>query len=128
MDLDITVRNNVEAGCYDALLDDRVVGMIVYERRDNRVIFRHTIVEPELRGHGVATALARGALDDVAASGRRLTNYCGFITDFIAINPAYRGLLDADLPGHPRAREGALNSARDDTVGHAVGTPDNQVK
>jgi uncharacterized protein len=100
-DLDIMVRNNTESGSYDAVLGERVVGMIVYEHRDNRVIFSHTIVEPEFREHGVGTALVRGALDDLRANGMSLTNYCGFVSDFIADNPSYASLLDAHQPGHP---------------------------
>lgn len=100
-DTGITVRNNTESGSYDAVLGERVVGMIVYERRENRVIFRYTIVEPEFRRRGVATALVRGALDDLRANGMSLTNYCSFVSDFIAGNPGYAGLLNAGQPGHP---------------------------
>lgn len=97
---DITVRDNTESGSYDAMLGERVVGMIVYERRDSRVIFRYTIVEPEFRQRGVGTALVRGALDDLRANGMSLTNYCGFVSEFITSNPSYAGLLDAHQPGH----------------------------
>jgi hypothetical protein len=44
MGLDIAIRNNTEAGSYDALLDDRVVGVIEYERVGDRMVFRHTVV------------------------------------------------------------------------------------
>jgi uncharacterized protein len=101
MNTDITVRNNTESGSYDAMLGERVVGMIVYERRGSRMIFRYTIVEPEFRRHGVGTTLVRAALDDLLANGMALTNYCGFTADFITGNPSYAGLLDADQPGRP---------------------------
>jgi uncharacterized protein len=101
MKADITVRNNTESGTYDALLGERVVGMIVYERRDSRVIFGYTIVEPEFRRRGVGTALVRGALDDLLANGLSLTSYCSFATGFIAQNPSYARVLDAKQPGRP---------------------------
>jgi predicted GNAT family acetyltransferase len=85
------------------VLGDRVIGVIIYELQGSRAIFRHTIVEPESRGHSVGAALVRAALDDLAANGMSLTNYCSFVTDFIARNPGYAGLLDSAQPGPRRA-------------------------
>jgi predicted GNAT family acetyltransferase len=99
MGLDIAIRNNTESASYDALLEDRVVGVIVYERRGDRMIFRHTIVEPEFRGRGVASTLVRAALDDLTANRLTLTNYCGFVTEFIGEHPEYASLVDAEHPG-----------------------------
>ena len=99
MDTQIEVRNNHDSRSYDAVLDGRVVGMIVYERVASRLMIRHTIVDPALRGLGVGTTLAKAALDDVRASGLTLTNYCSFIGGFLEANPEYRDLVDAQLPG-----------------------------
>ena len=46
---------------------DQVVGSIVYERSGQRLVFSHTIVEPEFRGRGIGTVLVTKALDDVRA-------------------------------------------------------------
>jgi uncharacterized protein len=102
MNASITVRDNTESRSYDAVLGDRVVGLIPYERRGNRAIFQHTVVEPEFRGQGIATTLVRAALDDLMANGNSLTNYCGFITDFIARHPDYARVLDTGNPDRPR--------------------------
>jgi predicted GNAT family acetyltransferase len=99
MDTQIEVRNNHDSRSYDAVLDGRVVGMIVYERVASRLMIRHTIVEPALRGSGIGKTLVQGALDDVRASGLTLTNYCSFVGDFIEANPEYRDLVDAQFPG-----------------------------
>ena len=101
---EIIVRDNVEAQCYDALIGDQVVGTIVYEHSGPRMVFRHTIVEPEFRRRGIATTLVTQALDDVRAKGMTLTNYCGFVSWFIAAHPGYADLIDAEHPGHPRQR------------------------
>jgi hypothetical protein len=95
----ITVRNDAGSGRYEAVLGGRVVGRVVYERRDGRVIIRHTIVDPAFQGRGVATDLVREVLDDLAANGWSLTNYCSFVTEFIAGNPGYARLIDARQPG-----------------------------
>jgi predicted GNAT family acetyltransferase len=110
MDSGITIQNSTESGSYDAVLGDRVVGTIVYERRDGRLVIRHTVVDPEFRGQGIATALARAALDDLRESGTTLTNYCGFIADFIARNPGYATVVDAARPGRAHPRDAALRA------------------
>jgi uncharacterized protein len=96
----IEVRNNEESRSYEATLDGRVVGLIVYERQGSRTIFRHTIVESEYRGRGIATELVRRALEDLIAQGFTLTNYCGFVDSFITANPAYAKVVDQHQPGH----------------------------
>jgi uncharacterized protein len=101
---EVTVRDNTESLSYDALVGGAVVGMIVYEHAGSRMVFRHTIVEPEFRGRGIATTLVRAALDDVRAKGLMLSNYCGFVSEFIAAHPRYADLIDAEHPGHPRRR------------------------
>jgi predicted GNAT family acetyltransferase len=101
---EITVRDNTESKVYDALIGDQVVGTIVYERSGQRLVFSHTIVEPEFRGRGIGTVLVTKALDDVRARGMTLTNYCGFVAAFIAAHPDYADLIDAEHPGHPRRR------------------------
>jgi predicted GNAT family acetyltransferase len=98
MDNSVVISNSTVSRSYDAVLHGRVVGTIVYELRDNRMIIRHTMVDPQLRGTGIAKALAKQALDDLAASGGTLTNYCGFIADYIDRNPGYASLIDPSRP------------------------------
>jgi predicted GNAT family acetyltransferase len=111
MDSRIIIRNCTDSGSYDASIGDHVVGTIVYEQRDGRVVLRHTVVDPEFRGQGIASALARFALDDLAASGKTLTNYCGFIADYIDRHPGYARLVDASRPGRAHPRDAALRAA-----------------
>ena len=97
--MDIKVENNPVAGTYDAIVDGKVVGMVVCERANHRVIVLHTIIEPEYRGRGIGNVLVRETLDDLLAQGLTLTNFCGFITKFIASNPEYARVLDTVRPG-----------------------------
>ena len=111
MDSRIVIRKSTGSHSYDASIGDQVVGTIVYEPRDDRMVIRHTVVDPEFRGQGIATALAQFTLDDLAASGKMLTNYCGFIADYIDRNPGYATLVDVDKPGRPHPRDAAIRAA-----------------
>jgi uncharacterized protein len=101
MTADVTVRDNTESRTFDALIDGKIVGTIVYEHAGPRLVFRHTIVEPDFRGQGIGTTLVREALDDLRARGATLSNYCGFVAEFITSHPDYADLIDAEHPGHP---------------------------
>jgi predicted GNAT family acetyltransferase len=111
MDSRTTIRNSTGSRSYDASIGDQVVGTIVYEPRDSRMVIRHTVVDPEFRGQGIASALAQVAIDDLAASGKTLTNYCGFFADYIDRNPGYAKLVDACKPGRAHPRDAALRAA-----------------
>jgi predicted GNAT family acetyltransferase len=98
---EVSVRDNMESLCYDALVDGEVIGSIVYEYSGPRIVFLHTIVDPEFRGRGVGTTLVTAALDDVRARGLKLSNYCAFVSEFIGGHPQYADLLDSSHPGFP---------------------------
>ena len=98
---EVAVRDNMESLCYDALIDGEVIGTVVYEYSGPRIVFLHTIVDPEFRGRGIGTTLVTAALDDVRARGLKLSNYCAFVSEFIGGHPQYADLLDASHPGFP---------------------------
>jgi uncharacterized protein len=98
---EVSIRDNVESFCYDALIDGEVIGTVVYEYSGPRIVFLHTIVDPEFRGRGIGTTLVTAALDDVRARGLKLSNYCAFVSEFIGAHPQYADLLDAERPGFP---------------------------
>ena len=98
---ELDVRDNMESLCYDALIDGEVIGTVVYEYSGPRIVFLHTIVDPEFRGRGIGTTLVAAALDDVRARGLKLSNYCAFVSEFIGGHPQYADLLDSSHPGFP---------------------------
>jgi predicted GNAT family acetyltransferase len=71
--------------------------MIVYERRDGRIVIRHTVVDPEFRGHRQRSR----AVHARRPGGETLANHCGFVADYIDRNPGYARLVDtgAQRPG-----------------------------
>jgi predicted GNAT family acetyltransferase len=98
---EVSIRDNMESLCYDALIDGEVIGTVVYEYSGPRIVFLHTIVDPEFRGRGIGTTLVAAALDDVRARGLTLSNYCAFVSEFIGAHPQYADLLHPSHPGLP---------------------------
>ena len=78
---------------YEARLGRKVVGFSTYRLIDDRVVFIHTETDPVVKGQGVASTLAAGALDDVRRRGLKVTPRCPFIAAYIKRHPAYQDLV-----------------------------------
>jgi len=92
---DVDVTNNEAEQRYEARVDGELAGSAYYDTADDLIVFTHTEVDEAFEGHGVGSALARGALDDVRADGRRkVIARCPFIKGWIDRHPDYRGLLE----------------------------------
>jgi hypothetical protein len=85
-----TVVDATAAGRWEVRDGERVVGIAQYEvvpghdGRPDRVVFFHTEVRPELEGHGLASRLARTALDATIESGRVVVALCPYIRAWVA--------------------------------------------
>lgn len=77
---------------YEAHLDGRVVGVAEYHVAGGSVVFPHTEVEPALEGRGIASLLARRALDDARERGQKVVPACSFFRVYLKRHPE-----DADL-------------------------------
>jgi predicted GNAT family acetyltransferase len=92
---DVQVTNNEAEQRYEARVDGELAGSAYYDTADDLIVFTHTEVDDAYEGHGVGSALARFALDDVRADGRRrVIPRCPFIKGWIDRHPDYRDLLD----------------------------------
>ena len=67
-----------------------------YKLRDGVINFTHTEVPSAERGQGVASQLARGALDQVRERGLRVVATCPYMAAFIKRHSEYHDLLDDD--------------------------------
>ena len=94
-DTDVQVTHHEAEHRYEARGGDELAGSAYYDAADDLVVFTHTEVDEAFEGHGVGSALARFALDDVRSEGhRRVIARCPFIKGWIDRHPAYRDLLD----------------------------------
>jgi predicted GNAT family acetyltransferase len=92
---DVTVSLDPDRHRYEAHLGDELAGVAVFSLRDGIIEFQHTEVDDAFEGHGVGSALARGALDDVRREGTRtVVATCPFIAEWIERHPDYTDLLE----------------------------------
>jgi len=95
----LVVRDNPESQTYDALVEDEIVGTLLYEREGPRLVLTHTAVQKSYQHHGIATTLIAAALDDIRAKGKKVTILCPLVASFIAGHPEYADLVDPEHPG-----------------------------
>ena len=91
---ELSVVHEPENSRYVLLRDGVEVGQTVYDRPEPGLIeFLHTEVNTSLQEHGLGSALAAGALDDVRANSTdRVSAICPFISGFIRKHPEYGDL------------------------------------
>lgn len=90
----ITVRHEPDQSRYSATVDG-ALAVVNYQRHDGLIAFTHTEVPPEIEGRGVASALARKALDDARATGQQVVPACEFFAYFMDEHPEYDDLRAA---------------------------------
>jgi predicted GNAT family acetyltransferase len=91
--MELTVRDNPEAGRYELLDGDRVFAVAAYERRGDTVVFTHTEVDPDAGQSGLGGTLVRAALDEVRARGGSVVPRCSFVRGWIDRHPDYSDLV-----------------------------------
>ena len=91
---ELSVVHEPENSRYVLLRDGVEVGQTVYDRPEPGLIeFLHTEVDTSLQEHGLGSALAAGALDDVRANSTdRVSAICPFMSGFIRKHPEYGDL------------------------------------
>lgn len=84
-----TLRNNADDHRYELVDDGVVVGIAEYDLEGNAVVFCHTEIVSGHEGKGYGSALAKLALDDVRAAGRKIVAHCEFIAAYLDRHPEY---------------------------------------
>lgn len=96
----IAVQDNPGKSRYELVLDERVVGEILYRLAPDHVVLLHTEVLPSVEGKGLGARLVAGALDDIRARGLHAVPFCPFVRSYIRRHPDYADLVvrDAEVP------------------------------
>lgn len=89
------VHDDVRECRYELTIDGRtaIAADTDYKDEGGARVFTHTLVPPELEGHGVGTRLVAGALADVRARGMKLVPQCPFVAAYMERHPKTRDLL-----------------------------------
>jgi uncharacterized protein len=88
----VTVTDAESRSRFEAHVDDALAGFAEYERTDHLVAYTHTEVDPDYEGRGVASALARAALDDARRRELPVLAICPFISRWMGRHPEYLDL------------------------------------
>jgi uncharacterized protein len=90
------VRDVPEELRYEVLRDGEVLGGISYRTAPGVIVLVHTEVAPSEEGHGVASRLVAGALDDIRSRGLRVAPVCPFVAAYLRRHPEQRDLVTGD--------------------------------
>jgi len=93
---DPVVTHVPERSRYELRLGDELIGLADYHRRDNRIAFTHTEVDPDRRERGLGSRLVKAALDDAERQGLDVIPLCPFVARYIEEHPEYAKLVPAD--------------------------------
>lgn len=110
----ISLRNNPDRRRYEVLDGETVIGKaywVPFEAADGpQRIFYHTTVDDAYGGQGLASRLARYALDDTIEAGLPVVPVCPYIKGWLEKHPDYKAHTAPVRPEHlaavpaPRAR------------------------
>ena len=86
------VRREPEQDRYELKIGDDVA-IAAYLQQGDVVTFTHTEVPEALEGHGVASKLIAGALDDVRQRHLKIVPECRFVASYVQRHPETQDLL-----------------------------------
>ncbi|HEU5013605.1 MAG TPA: GNAT family N-acetyltransferase [Roseiflexaceae bacterium] len=89
---DVQVVHNEEASQFEAMVQD-LRSELSYARDGNRILFTHTGVPPALRGRGIASKMARAAMEYVRENNLVAVPLCSYMVSYIRRHPEYQSLV-----------------------------------
>jgi predicted GNAT family acetyltransferase len=83
---DPSVVVDAERSRFESVVDGHTA-FIDFRRDGDTIVLIHTEVPDELEGHGVGSALVRGALEHIRAERLALVPQCPFVRSYIERHP-----------------------------------------
>ncbi|HUR89963.1 MAG TPA: GNAT family N-acetyltransferase [Ramlibacter sp.] len=88
------ISDHPERHRYELDVDGRLAARIDYRVKDGHSIdLIHTEVDPAHEGQGLASKIAKFALDDARAKGRKVIASCEYIASYVRKHAQYEDLL-----------------------------------
>jgi predicted GNAT family acetyltransferase len=85
------VIHNTERNQFE-IRDGEHLARLAYSEREGAIDLVHTEVAPAIEGQGIASELARTALEYAASRGLRVVPTCKFVRAYIDSHPVYAKL------------------------------------
>ncbi|HYW07359.1 MAG TPA: GNAT family N-acetyltransferase [Longimicrobium sp.] len=89
--MDEKVIHNEAEGRYEFTTDGQTA-VLAYTVEKGMLSLDHTVVPPELEGRGIGSKLAKFALDEARAGGKKILPRCSFIRTYLERHPEYAPL------------------------------------
>ena len=61
--------------------------------KDNEIVVTHTVVDPELRGQGIAGKLVEEVIEFAKKENRKIIPICSYVVDYFQKHPEHEDLL-----------------------------------
>lgn len=87
-----TVQHNLADHRFESLVDGQL-SICEYEMMDDKMVFTHTVVPPELRGRGIAEELVRAGLADARTRHLKVVPACSYVAKFVERHREFQDLL-----------------------------------
>ncbi|MDB6114704.1 MAG: hypothetical protein JWQ83_245 [Lacunisphaera sp.] len=86
------VQHNLADNRFESVVDGHL-SICEYEMMDDKMVFTHTLVPPELRGRGIAEELVRAGLADARTRHLKVVPACSYVAKFIERHREFQDLL-----------------------------------
>jgi predicted GNAT family acetyltransferase len=91
--MSVEVQDNPGQRRFEIAVDGTMAGMAAYRVRDGVVVVTHSEIDPQFRGQGLASELARQTLDALRARGEQVVPSCPFFAKYVAEHPEYDDII-----------------------------------
>ena len=95
-DAPVIVTDNAAASQFEVHVGGERAGLVDYHRHGDRITLIHTEVGDNFQGLGLASTLARFALDSARERGLGVLPQCPYVAGWIRKHPGYVELVPAD--------------------------------
>lgn len=90
---DYEVINNEQQQQFEVHAEGEVA-ILVYRFYKQDIALMHTEVPPKLEGKGIASVLAKHALEWAKAHRKKVMVYCPFVASYLKRHPEYNEVVD----------------------------------